>query len=282
MRIRSLVVLTHALQGLPPGSMIGRMLPLWRAEGRSIVVHQGLERPPAADACLLHVDLTVVPLSYLALMQDYPIRINARTADISRRRCSDLLVGPEDGYGGPVIVKTDRNYYGRPEARLQARSSGRRLRAAIAARLPARWTGRLPGGNYLVLPDKTAVPRWIWRAPGLTVERFLGKRGGASNRVGLWYFLGRRSVVCPIVGRGEVLRFGENAWLEPMEERVGPAAEARRQALGFDFGKFDVIESDGQARVIDTNRTPFCAEAMSDYDHELCRRLAPGLDDCAA
>lgn len=279
MIIRSLVILTHARQGLAPGSLLAHIAALWRAEGRSVVVHQGLRRPPAADACLLHVDLTRVPPDYLALTHPYPIRINGRVEDVSRRRTSDLLVARDDAYAGPVIIKTNLNYYGWRERELASRRQ--RLLRRLADALPARWSGRLPSGDYVVLPEKAAVPAWVWRSDALAVERFLRGTGAGSGRVDLWYFLGRRSVVCPIVGQGAVLRYGHNARLLPMEEGVGPRAEARRAALGFDYGKFDVIETAEGARVIDANRTPFGAEAMSDYDHELCRRLAPGLDDLA-
>ncbi len=279
MRIRSLVVLTHARQGLPPGSLLSHILPYWRAEGRTITVHQGLRPPPRADACLLHVDLTRVPDDYLALMEDFPIRLNERTADISRRRVSGNLVARDDAYDGPVIVKTNLNYYGRPEAYLRSRTEV--AAAWLAERLPARWTRRLPGGQYFVLPDKAAVPPWIWRAPGLVVERFFGARGGVRNRVELWYFLGKRGVVSPIAGNSEVLRSGHNAEDLPLEETVTEAAHARRAALGFDYGKFDVIEASDGAHVIDANRTPYGEDVMFPDDYEICRRLAPGLDDFA-
>jgi len=284
MIIRSLAILTHARQGLPAGSLMAHLAEAWRGEGRRVFVHQGLERPPEADAAWLHVDLSLVPEPYLALMERYPLRINGAVRDIRRRAISQALVAPDDPYVGPVIVKTDLNYRGRPEAEL-ARKAASRLRRwgrALRRGLPARFSGRLPGGEYLVLPDKAAVPAWIWRASGLVVERFYGHLDGRTNRVGLWYFLGRRQVVAPIAGRDAVLRFDRNAETLPLEDEAPAQAQQRRRELGFDYGKFDIITLPEGTRVIDANRTPYAQlPPLAGVDLQICRRLAPGLDDLA-
>ena len=284
MNIRSLTILTHARQGLPAGSFMAHFVEAWREEGRKVFVHQGLGRPPDADAAWLHVDLSVVPEPYLALMERFPLRINGAVRDIRRRTISEALVWPDDHYAGPVIVKTDLNYRGKPEADLERRTASRlrRLAGAFGRRLPARLSGRLPGGEYLVLPHKAAVPAWIWRAPGLVVERFFGHLDGRPNRVGMWYFLGRRQVVAPIAGRDAVLRFDRNAETLPLEDEAPAEAQRRRGELGFDYGKFDLITLPEGTRVIDANRTPYAQlPPLTGVDLEICRRLAPGLDDLA-
>ena len=81
--------------------------------------------PPPADAAILHVDSTRVAAPYLALAARYPIALNFGTADISKRHVSGALLRRADTWPGPVIVKTDLNHMGLPEAGHNAVARGR-------------------------------------------------------------------------------------------------------------------------------------------------------------
>src|SRR5262245_35758307 len=116
MAVPKVVVLTHLRQGLQPVSVVSRLMnAAWRPAGVDVVVHQGLRNAPEADLAILHVDLTVTPPEYLELGARYPRCLNLAVTDISKRRISRNLVTRDDDYDGPVMVKTDRNYGGRPE-----------------------------------------------------------------------------------------------------------------------------------------------------------------------
>ena len=69
-----------------------------------------------ADLAFLHVDATAIPSEYVEALARYPIVVNGRAGDVSKRAISKQLVARNDGYQGQVIVKTDRNSGGYPEA----------------------------------------------------------------------------------------------------------------------------------------------------------------------
>ena len=278
----SVAILTHQQQGLPPKSHLGYILrESWAPQGRRVVVHQGLKPPPAADLGFLHIDLTRTPEDYIALGGSYGRCINLAAADNSKRRVSRNLLGPDDAYDGPVLVKTDRNHGGVPEQRLARALGGRweQLREHARRLLPPAWSGRLPQGQYLLLERRSQVPDWVWRTRGLVVERFFAERRGDLFAMHMWYFLGDRDAVGTTLATSPLVK-GENAVQRlPAHEDVPPALRERRRELGFDYGKFDYILVDGEPQLLDANRTPHASrDGLSERGLEICRRLAPGID----
>ncbi len=287
-RIESLVVLTHALQGPPRHYYLDYVLDIWRAEGRRVLVHQGLDAAPPAAAALLHIDLTVCPEPYRALAQRYPLALNLRPASLAKRVVSRNLVTRDDAYDGPVIVKTDLNSGGLPEQRLalSGRGAPRRALAAVRRRLPLRLGGLPVGTRYRVFPRKRDVPAAVWSQPALAVERLLLDRGARDVRqlcgVRQWFCLGERGLVLTYRGPSPCLRWNTTTLIEPLSDAVPEAIRARRRELGLDFGKLDFVVADGEAHLLDANRTPFLGgPPWSETTDRICRTLAAGLDDYA-
>lgn len=272
-----IVILTHALQGLGGHAMLERLWrEHWQPAGLSVQVQQGLAKPPPADLALLHVDLTVTPPEYLALADRYPRCLNRAVTDISKRRISQRRVLPDDDYRGPVIVKTGRNFAGRPERALALAAGGlTRLRELLARRLPPAWSGRLRDDRYLLLPDRRAVPDWVWRRPELLVERLAVERQGETFLLHQWYFLGRCDCIATLVGAEPLVTYEKRIALLPPHFDVPPALRRRRAELGFDFGKFDYVIEQGEPVLLDANRTP----AIDEIGGERARLLAPGIHD---
>jgi hypothetical protein len=258
---RRLVILVHLHQGLDEHCLINRLARFfWKPAGWEVVVQQGLRDPPDADVAVLHVDLTVVPDEYMALAARYPVCINGQLRDISKRVVSRSLVGRDDPYDGPVMVKTDRNSGGRPERVLRVAMGGRSARwtEAIERRLPPRWTGRLKNDDdYLYFPRKAAVPVWVWRRPELVVERFLEQREGPLYTINQWQFLGDSGVVLTYYGADRVVKYERQVRQDPVHERVPEEIRARRAELKVDYGKLDFIVTPEGARLLDANRTPW-------------------------
>jgi len=278
----SVAILTHQQQGLPPKSHLGYILrESWMPQGRQVVVHQGLKPPPPADIGFLHVDLTRTPDAYLRMADGYARCVNRGCTDIAKRRVSRNLVGPDDTYDGPVLVKTDLNHGGLPERRLAQALGGRweRLREHARRLLPPAWSGRLAQDRYLLLERRAQVPDWVWRTSGLVVERFFAERRGELFAMHMWYFLGDRDAVATSLASSPLVK-GENTVQRlPPHEDVPPALRERRRELGFDYGKFDYIMVDGEPKLLDANRTPHASrDGLSERGREICRRLAPGID----
>jgi len=278
----SLVILTHARQGLNEGYFAAALARHWMAAGRRVVVHRGPAPPPPADALLLHLDLTRLPAEYLAQAERYPLVLNRRPTDISKRAISRNLVTRDDAYDGPVMVKTDDNAFGLPERRLALAEAGllRRGLAALAARLPGALTGRLPVGRYPCFARKARVPGWVWRQPGLVVERFLPQPEGGELLVNQAYCFGRRWVLYRFRAPGPVVKIEQASRIWPLADAVPPEIEARRRELGLDFGKIDYVVHQGRVEVLDVARTPWLGlPPWNERQREAVSRLAAGLDD---
>lgn len=277
-----IAILTHQQQGLAPLSHLGYILrESWIPQGRVAVVQQGLKAPPEAEIAFLHVDLTQTPEPYRRLAGRYARCVNRDATDNSKRRVSRSLLGPEDAYDGPVLVKTDLNHAGVPERHLTQACAGRwqRLAERVRRSLPPAWTGCLRDDRYLLFERRSEVPDWVWRAPGLVVERFFVERREAFYAMHMWYFLGDRDQVATSLATEPLVK-GENTVQRlPPHEDVPPALRERRRELGFDYGKFDFVMVEGEPILLDANRTPHASRGgLSERGRAICRHLAPGID----
>ncbi len=264
---RRLVILTHAHQGLDADAGIARLAThFWRPAGWEVLVQQGLDDPPDADLAVLHVDLTVVPEPYMALARRYPVCINGRVGDVSKRHISHDLVARGDAYEGAVIVKTDDNYGGKPERLLRLATGGRRARwsEALRRRLPRAWTGRLDDDNYLTFTHKAEVPGWVWRSPELVVERFMPQRDGSLYAINQWQFLGDSGTVFTYFSDQPIVKYQRKVKQLPLHDEVPQEIRQRRAELGFDYGKLDYLVTPGGARLLDANRTPWTPRGPED------------------
>jgi hypothetical protein len=56
------------------------------------------------------------------------------------------------------------------------------------------------------------------------------------------------------ISRSPIIKAANTLRIEPVD--VHPALREKRRRLGFDYGKFDYVEHDGEAILLDANRTP--------------------------
>jgi hypothetical protein len=279
----AIAILTHACQGLDPGYSLAAIAEhCWRPRGWRVLLHQGLAPPPPADLAILHVDLTRVPAGYLALAGCYPRTLNGAVRDIGKRAVADGQVRAGDGYDGPVVVKTELNHGGTPEMALAEagrRWTGRAL-AGLRCALPPRWTGGLPGGRYQVYRRAREVPAWVWRRPELVVQRLFTERQRGLYALNQWYFLGRGETVSTLLSPQPFVNMATVTERLPLHGEVPESLRARRAELGFDYGKFDYVVEQGEARLLDANKTPHLAGDPPTTERMLAIHgaLAAGLD----
>ena len=217
----------------------------WLQAGHKILIASGTDRLPDADLAFLHVDLSVVPDAYVEALRRYPRVINHRASDIRKSRFSRIRVAPDDGWDGPVIVKTDLNCGGIPE-----------MRAHLHDKIAGRRVGRPPRTSleYPIYERMELVPAAVWSTPELIVERFLPEQDEGGYYLRTWIFLG---------GRGRCRRFRSakryikgNDYISAQPAEVPDLLRAERQRLGFDYGKFDFVIRDGEPILLDVNKTP--------------------------
>lgn len=265
-----------------------------RARGWRISVIRGVDQahadalladPDPPRACFVHVDLTVIPETYLALARRFPYAPNLATRDISKRAFSDHLVTRADAYDGPVIVKTNNNCGGLKEAQLAQTAFPTRALHALHRRLPWPLRSRLAAKSYRIFDSKRSVPSLVWLNPALVVERFLPEVQQAMYCMRSWVFMGPRESLSirkartPIVA---VPNVDTRAFIEPTKDNLPDAIRRQRSDLGFDFGKFDFVISDGRPVLLDANRTPTNQTMTPEERATEGNNLADGIESLLA
>lgn len=258
--IKRLVILVHRHDAFEKkGYFLREMARVWEQNGLSVRVLNGPAPDTDADLAILHVNWTVVPEDYLAFIRRYPRVLNGRVQDISKRFISRNLVECGDGWQGPVIVKTNRNHGGLPEARQTEPE-----------------TTRLTVPDYRVFDSSNQVPEEVWRDGDLVVERFLPERRDGYYCLRTWTFLGDKEMnslsysARPIIKSGSVVR-------REIVSEVPNEIRSLREELGFDFGKFDYAIVDGRAVLYDANRTPALGHLPKERFLPGLRLLAEGI-----
>lgn len=263
---------------LESGYLVRHVAEHWRARGVRFLLAVGPHGAPPGDVGWQHLDATRVGRAYQRLLARYPVRINGGEANVEKQNVASHLVGREDDWQGPVIVKTALNYGGRAD---DWAASWRPLRHPMFHRLrnglPAWLTGRMDPRQYPVYEEKAAVPGWIWRDRRLVVQRFLAEREGGRYAIRRWFFFGPcefgyRSLSSDAIVMGD----DHPAW-ETLAE-VPPELRTLRTRLALDYGKIDYAVVGGEAVVYDVNPAvstdgpPGCP-----IQQEVIRALVPGL-----
>ena len=256
----------------------------WKALGYSIEIIRGPGRFVPADIVISHVDVTVVPDEYKEFLAQYPRVINANVPDISKSRISNNLVGRDDPYTGPVIVKTDRNSGGFAEERMVGH---KHLFRALAARLAMggstapnqtakSWAAvrQMKSGEYPVFSSLRDVPGEVFDNEHLVIEKFLPEVIGDSYHIRYYHFLCDKDLTERYQSKDKVVKASTSIGYEVVPGL--PELLALRKQWGLDYGKIDYVVRDGNVIVLDVNPTPGLP-ANDGLAREIARHLADGI-----
>ena len=244
---------------------LGSILMAGRSEGLRWFYTDPDQRFRAADAAWLHVDQSLIPQDYLDLAARYPVAINGTVADIRKRHVSRNLLEPRSGWQGPVLVKSDLNCQGSPEAFLARR----------IARLGGQPVSMEKRPDYQLFDNLQAVPDAVWQDSTRVVEKYLPEKRGENNVLRVWSFLGDYER-CNWYSAPEIIVKGRNiAEFGPCP--VPDEIRAERQRLGFDYGKFDFAIGPEGPVLYDANRTPGVLNARADYMQAEAMRMSAAL-----
>jgi hypothetical protein len=285
---RRIVIVTHArdTRATRRPFMIWGLKEAWERAGIEVVVVRGVDRAVDADVAISHVSLTVTPPEYRQYFARYPVVVNGAATDVSKRRVSRQLVVDGDGWDGPVIVKTDRNFGGLREVefrglaarwRPRVRDLWRRLAWSTAPREAEWWrtVERLDPDRYPVFRSVADVPRSVFENSALVVERFLAEREGDLYALRSCAFFGDRQLASRVLSPEPVVKASST-----IRQEVEPHPEVLevRRRLGMNYGKIDYVVHDGQVVVFDANRTPsFGRGGDSARRERVSATLAEGL-----
>lgn len=265
---------------LRPKHHLAFLAEYWREAGHTVRVVEALSDDQPGDIGILHVDLTVVSDQIIDWADRYPVLVNRRLRDISKRVISRQLVSRDDDHSGAVIVKTDLNRGGKPELRRKRlwflREPWAVLRRELARRTDWRLARTLPPDDYPILPSKQDVPAWVWQSPELVVERFAPEKIDGLFASRIWVFLGDRGY-----GRLELSESPTGRGTRAVERRytseIPEELHAFRRKHGMEFGKIDwVLTADGPV-IFDANRTPSRVTVPVGEDRDVMIDLSEGI-----
>ncbi len=237
-----------------------------RERGHSVQILQGIRSRPELDVLIPHVDLTVRPPEYEDFIGHYRRVLNRGLRDISKRALGGKILQRDDDFQGPVILKSDLNFGGRPELRI---IPGRRLRADLMASLRKfpflrglteglfwRWTPCLSSRDYRVYPSLRYVPSQAFHNPNLVAQPFEPEEEDGLYALRKWTFLGDAETCSRTMARAPIVKASNR--IPGLGKHVQVPEELRefRRGVGMDFGKIDFLLRGEKAVVIDVNPTP--------------------------
>lgn len=270
-------VITLPNERFPASSLINCLAEIWREQGHKITV--GPAKRLDADIGILHMDRTRIAEAWLPENPRGIPLLNGSLLDISKRRISRNLLQRDSGYKGPVIIKTNANYFGWPE---RASSSSQMMlrfyHMLIRKNISWRWTRLFLPGSYTVLDVMDKVPAWVWRRDDLVVEKFLPEKDGDEFVLRTWLFFGPKEYGVRMFSRHPVVKAGGITRYEYIDDFPDFLRKVRDE-LKVDFGKFDYVMVNGEAVLLDVNKTPSMTTANPSSGHSPnMLKLASGLE----
>jgi hypothetical protein len=264
------------------GYFIWAMCRIWEQDGMEIKVLKGIKEMVEADLLIPHIDLTTISPDYTTFFDRFPRVVNRQLLDISKRRISRNLVTSSDAYAGQVIVKTNLNCGGIPEARLNGtmpkaqKKSWWKIFARKETAEPTDWAKleSIAAADYKVFPSLNDVPAAAFENPALVVEKFLPEMSDGLYRLRIYQFFGDRGYCALLGSREPIVKMKSIVTRE--EIPVPDEIIALRHELGLDYGKMDFVIRDGQVVLFDINRTPGRIKPEQRLQAN-AQKLAPGI-----
>ncbi|MEW6631576.1 MAG: hypothetical protein AB1440_11955 [Pseudomonadota bacterium] len=248
--------------------MLFDLLSELKRRGHSARILNGTSAKPHADIAVLHVDATVTPAEYIDYARAFPFCLNIGAADISKRRISGAVIGKDDDWRGPVIVKSNLNNLGTRERTLNRRSR--------RAGKPEPFPGVQTSGGYRVHASLADVPAEVFESDDLVVEKFIPEPEPDGFGARFWTFCGERERCTRHVSPQSLVKGNDTIRREPVA--VPNELRALRRELGFDYGKFDFVVHEGRAVLLDANKTPGGAGNLSSFLAAGNANLADGFE----
>ena len=256
--MKRIAVLFHRNDSNPSLYVVHQFRRFWEEDGYEVIYLFGTRQYVPADLLLVHVNLSVVPEEYLAFAARYPISINGRLQDIRKTAISDNLIGPENSWDGPVIVKSNLNYFGTPERRLQRTWAEKkwplliRLHEGLKRRLRGKDLSNVLS-NYKVFNHRGEIPSSWFAAKDIVIEKFRPEIENGLFHLRMAQILGDRVRCTRIAAQEPVIKANRSIHSEDIEP--DPAVSEWRQRFHVDYGKMDYVVSGGQAILLDVNKT---------------------------
>jgi hypothetical protein len=244
----------------------------WKKRGYKVFKRYSTKNLPDADIAILHIDASVVSGKYVHCLSRYPVVLNRNVLNISKTVFSDNIVKFDDGYSGPVIIKTIANCGGIPEAT--------KIKY-LWSKLTLQWNWKkvtmLNPEKYPVFENKEDISIGVWQNKNFIVEKFLPERENNLFFLRYWIFLGNKGWAGRFGANYPIVKFSN---MTTKDEIVPVPEELKvwRKKLGFDYGRFDYVEHNGKPVLFDVNKTLGGVHHIDTYATQL-DFLASGISD---
>lgn len=273
---RPLLSIANLTDDIWDGFAVSVFSRVWQQMGLQVEIGQSFS--PEARLCILHHDKTKLDPASIPKAPQGVYVLNGKVLDISKRTYSALRLTQKTSWSGPVIIKSNLNHFGVPEAEAEKACAPLwvELRRKLA-RHSWRLARMLPYRYYPVVSSVDDVPGWVWHREDLIVERFLPERTeDGLYGVRSWVFLGDKGYAYRNLGTDPLVKAGSRIRTEFFDE-VPQHLQRFRAEKGFDFGKFDYVEHEGDVFLLDANKTPTFPGARTEISPRV-RMLAEGIE----
>ncbi len=233
---------------------LSHILPRLAEAGLSYRILETFNPGIPAKCAFVHVDLTDLPDEFRGITEVYPCAINGAATTINRTLYSKAILRQGDDFQGPVISKAILNHAGLPEFRYSRNSSyTARLRHHLNKLLNRNYK-KTVCPSYETYRSIHDVPASIWLDSRLIVEKFLpGNLDLPITKYRCEFFMD-----CSLVTRSvfnSLLCSPEKVISVDVVDSIPSEVKRVRKLLKLDFGAIDYFMVDGQAFVIDANKT---------------------------
>lgn len=241
---RNIAILFHEkARGQSLNYLINHYAEFWREDGHEVILLFGVTQFVPADVVIVHVDLSVVPDEYLEFAKRYPIALNGEAKDIRKSTYSQLLVKPGDPYDGKVIVKSNFNYAAGPERSLGVPLDPRGVSSSFFG-TPL---------DYQIFESPKAVPAILFSDPNIVVEKFQPEFEDGLYHMRAQLFVGDHVTCTRMASRNPIVNGSTRIRMERVEPH--PDIVKLQKAMKYDYGKFDYVIHNGNALLLDANKT---------------------------
>ena len=232
-----------------------------RAAGHRVFYVSRLDEVRPADAAIVHVDQTVVGLEFDEIIASYPVTVNGRVRDITKRNVSTQLLQRDADWQGKVIVKSDLNARGSREYIYAGRANAFAFRAMAPP--------------YRIYDTLGEVPGATWSDPRLIVERYRPEMKDGLHVLRIWNFMGDYER-CTGYTTPEAIAKGRNV-VDSFPSDIPPEIRAERERLGSDYGKYDFAITETGPVLYDANKTPGFLRSRPDIMQKVGHDMAEAV-----
>ena len=252
----------------------------WRKQGHKVRFVFGTSQRVDGDICFVHVDLSRVPKSYLQYARRFPVVINGQVSDITKSSFSKIRVKNKQDYSGPVIVKSNLNHGGWPEAKNRFPMLLLTLVRAFQ-KFGVKSLFPISQADYRIYDRCNLVPDRYFKSPEHIVEQLITEKEGDLFCLNIYKFLGDFGSAERLYAKSPII-----TGFNPIgRDFIDTPSEIRKiqKDLHLDYGKLDYVLRDGKIVLLDVNKTiGITHRRISPEFDERTRARAKGLFETPA